>query len=213
MNHPVIAQIAALRVLPVVKINVLEQTLPLCEALCAGGLPAAEITFRTACAKDAIALAKKTHPDMLIGAGTVLTAAQAEDAIHAGAQFIISPGLCPEVVTYCMDCGIPVIPGCVTPTEIATAMQMGLQIVKFFPAEAFGGVKTIKALSAPYHTMRFIPTGGITVSNLTEYLSCPAVIACGGSFMVQDSFLADNAYDKITEWTRAAVACAAKVTK
>lgn len=202
--NAVLEKIAELKVLPVIKIDNPAHTVPLCRALIEGGLPAAEITFRTACAAEAIAIARKEFPDMLVGAGTVLSVEQVKAAVNAGAQFIISPGLNPEVVRYCVDNDIPVTPGVVTPTEIELAMSLGLDVVKFFPAEAFGGVKTIKALSAPYRMMKFIPTGGITPDNLGDYLSCPAILACGGSFMVKDSFLANGEFDKITALTKTA---------
>ena len=208
--NAVLEKIAELKVLPVIKIDNPAYTKPLCEALIAGGLPAAEITFRTACAAEAIAEARKLFPEMLVGAGTVLSVEQVKAAVDAGTQFIISPGLNPTVVSYCVENNIPVTPGVVTPTEIELAMSFGLDVVKFFPAEAFGGVKTIKALAAPYRMMKFVPTGGITPDNLADYLACPAVFACGGSFMVKDSFLANGEYDKIETLTRTACEIAAK---
>lgn len=171
------------KIVPVVVIKKLEDTLPTLKALCDGGLPIAEITFRTECAEEAIRQGIKEFPNMLIGAGTVINALQAETAINAGAKFIVSPGLSSEVAKVCKEQNIPYIPGIVTPTEIIQAIELGLTTLKFFPAESFGGLKTIKALSAAFPQVSFMPTGGIDESNVKDYLAFDKIIACGGSFM------------------------------
>ena len=191
--------------IPVIKIDDVNNALPLAKALCAGGLPVAEITFRTSCAKEAIEIITREIPNMLVGAGTVLTCEQAEDAIQAGAKFIVSPGINPKVVKYCLDRGIPITPGCSSPTDIETALELGLDVVKFFPAEAAGGLDMIKAMSAPYGGVKFIPTGGINEKNLLTYLKFDKVLACGGSFMVKDEYIKNGEFDKITELTKEAV--------
>jgi 2-dehydro-3-deoxyphosphogluconate aldolase / (4S)-4-hydroxy-2-oxoglutarate aldolase len=172
----------------------------------AGGLPVAEITFRTDAAEEAIRRISNEVPDILLGAGTVLTTEQAEKAIKAGAKFIVSPGLNPEVVTYCLDRDIPIAPGVSNPTDIEAAFKLGLKVLKFFPAEAFGGLKTLKAMSAPYGMMRFIPTGGINSKNLNKYLAFDKVLACGGSWMVGADLISAENFDKITALTKDAVA-------
>ena len=178
-----------IKIIPVVKIEDVEDAIPLAEALCRGGLPAAEITFRTDAAQEAIRMIAAKIPDMLIGAGTVLTLEQVDQAVSAGAQFIVSPGFNPKVVQHCLEIGIPVIPGCATPSDMEKAIEMGLDTVKFFPAEAAGGLNMIKAMSAPYHQMMFMPTGGINVHNVKKYLDFPKVLACGGSWMVSGELL------------------------
>lgn len=193
----VLSALSQTGIIPVVKLETPESTLPLADALSAGGLPAMEITFRTDCAAEAIMLVSRSRPDIVVGAGTVLTVEQAERAIYSGAQFIVSPGLNPKVVEYCLSKSIPVVPGCVTPTEIEAALSLGLDTVKFFPAEAFGGLKALKALSAPYSGVRFMPTGGISLDNAAEYLAFSKVFACGGSFMVTDSLIKSGSFDKI----------------
>lgn len=180
--------IRQVRIVPVVVLKRIEDTLPTLGAMLSGGLPVAEITFRTDCAADAIRQGVITYPDMTIGAGTVLNADQAEQAINAGASFVVSPGFSAEVANLCRDRGIPYIPGCVTPTEIMTAICSGIELVKFFPAGQFGGLATIKALSAAFPQVTFLPTGGIGGDDLTSYLSFPKVVACGGSFMMKGDF-------------------------
>ena len=191
--------------IPVIKISDVETAVPLAKALCAGGLPAAEITFRTACAAEAIAAITKELPNMLVGAGTVLTPEQADRAVAAGAKFIVSPGLNPAVVKHCQSIGVPILPGCATPSEIEQALELGLSVVKFFPAEAAGGLPMIKAMSAPYGGVKFMPTGGINEENLLSYLNFNKIVACGGSFMVKDSLINEGKFDQITALTRAAV--------
>ena len=191
--------------IPVIKISDVETAVPLAKALCAGGLPAAEITFRTECAAEAIAAITKELPHMLVGAGTVLTPEQADRAVAAGAKFIVSPGLNPTVVKHCQSIGVPILPGCATPSEIEQALELGLSVVKFFPAEAAGGLPMIKAMSAPYGGVKFMPTGGINEENLLSYLGFNKIVACGGSFMVKDSLISEGKFSEITALTRAAV--------
>ena len=196
MNE-VLEQIRKIGIVPVVKLDRVEDAVPLAESLCKGGLPCAEVTFRTAAAAGAIAAIRKAFPDMLLGAGTVLTTKQVDEAMEAGATFIVSPGLNPEVVKYCVDNKIPVTPGCSNPSDIEQAISLGLDVVKFFPAEAAGGLAMIKAMSAPYVNMKFMPTGGISAKNLNEYLSFNKIIACGGSWMVKDDLIKAGEFDKI----------------
>ena len=197
-------RIEEMGIVPVVVIEDAKQALPLAEALCAGGLPCAEVTFRTAAARDAIREMKKKE-NMLVGAGTVLTPEQVDEAVDAGAEFIVNPGFNRNVVRHCKEKGIPVIPGVCTPTEVEMALEEGIEAVKFFPAEAAGGIAMIKAMSAPYGSVRFMPTGGITMENLADYLSYNKVLACGGSFMVSKKLIAENQFGKIEELTREAV--------
>lgn len=173
------------RVVPVVVIRELPDALPTLAALRDGGIPVAEITFRTACAADAIREGTKAYPDMTIGAGTVINAEQAKTAIAAGAQFIVSPGLSDEVAAVCRAAEIPYLPGCVTPTEIMHALSLGLTVLKFFPANVYGGLSALKALSAPFPQVRFLPTGGVSLDNIREYLAFDKVAAIGGSFMMK----------------------------
>ena len=175
----------SVRVLPVVVIKELEDTIPTLRALMEGGVPAAEITFRTACAAEAIALGVKEFPKMHIGAGTVINAEQAHKAIDAGASFIVSPGLSAEVAKVCRDADIPYYPGCATPTEIMQALSLGITTVKFFPANVYGGLSAIKALSGPFPQVSFLPTGGVDLSNIREFLAFEKIVAVGGSFMMK----------------------------
>lgn len=192
-------------IVPVVALEHLEDAVPLAKALCEGGLEVAEITYRTACAKDAIANIHQILPNMLIGAGTILTEKQAEFAYQAGAQFIVTPGFNEEVIEYCLRNKIPIIPGCSSPSDIEKALRYGLDIVKFFPAEASGGLASIKALSAPYPMMKFMPTGGINECNITDYLKFKKVIACGGSWMVSSTLINQHEFKKIQVLTRQAI--------
>ena len=173
--------------IPVVVIKELSETDRILTALENDNIRCAEITFRTACAKDAIAYASKNYPNMNIGAGTVINAEQCEDAINAGAKFIVSPGLSVEVAQVCKSRDIPYFPGCVTPTEIMQAISLGITVVKFFPANVYGGLKAMKALAAPFPQIKFIPTGGIDRSNMDEYLAWDKIYAIGGSFFVKDA--------------------------
>ena len=178
-------KIQQLKVVPVVVIKNIEDTIPTLKALCDGGLPVAEITFRTACAADAIKLGCKEFPDMLIGAGTVINAEQANAAIDCGAKFIVGPGFAACVAEVCRKRGVLYLPGCVTPTEIITAISYGIDVVKFFPCSNFGGLATIKALSAAFPSVRFMPTGGISEDNVLDYLAFDKIVACGGSWMMK----------------------------
>ena len=191
---------------PVVVLNDAKDAVPLAKALTEGGLPVAEVTFRTAAAEESIRLMTEQFPDMLVGAGTVLTIDQVDRAVAAGAKFIVSPGFDPEIVDYCIGKGIPVYPGVVTPSELAQAVKRGLEVVKFFPAEQYGGVSTIKALAAPYPMMKFMPTGGVNLKNLKDYLDFGKIVACGGSWMVKGDMIKAGEFDKIREITAQAVA-------
>jgi 2-dehydro-3-deoxyphosphogluconate aldolase/(4S)-4-hydroxy-2-oxoglutarate aldolase len=193
-------------IIPAIQIQQLEHVLPLIEALMEGGLPCAEVTFRTAAAARAIEQIRAHFPDIFLGAGTVLSTEQAGAAIGAGAEFIVSPGSNPAVVDYCQSRGVSVFPGVCTPTEIEMALAKGLDVLKFFPAEAIGGVKFLQAICAPYKQVRFIPTGGIDASNLGKYLALPQVIACGGSWMVKPELLAAGDFAKIKRLASEAVA-------
>ena len=204
-------QIQALGVVPVVVLEDAANAAPLAKALVEGGLPCAEVTFRTAAAKDSIKAMSEAYPEMLVGAGTVLTIEQVDAAVEAGAKFIVSPGFDPEIVDYCLSKDIPVFPGCITPSEVAQAVKRGLKVVKFFPAEQFGGVATIKALSAPYVGLKFMPTGGVSAKNLKDYLSNKSIIACGGSWMVKGDMIKAGEFDKIKELTAEAVALAKEI--
>ncbi len=200
------ARLRQLGVIPVVSLERVESAIPLAEALLSGGLPCAEITFRTAAAEAAIRAVSKAFPEILLGAGTVLTEAQIERAVAAGAKFIVSPGFSASVVNFCQERHIPVFPGVCTPTDIQLALEAGLSMLKFFPADAFGGLKTLKALSAPFPSVEFIPTGGITAANLEEYLGFKKVLACGGSWMVKNELINDGNFAEIKRLTEEAVA-------
>jgi 2-dehydro-3-deoxyphosphogluconate aldolase/(4S)-4-hydroxy-2-oxoglutarate aldolase len=197
-------KVLQMKIVPVVAIHDAGHSDALADALIEGGLPCAEITFRTTAAADAIRTMAK-RGDMLVGAGTVLTIDQVKLAVDAGATFMVAPGLNPRVVGYCRERNIPITPGVATPTDIETALDLGLKILKYFPAEAFGGLKTLKAISAPYTALKFIPTGGINADNVIAYLEHPKVVACGGSWMVKSAFIAAGQFDKIASLTREAV--------
>ena len=201
-----IKKVEEMGVVPVVVLNDAKDAAPLAKALCEGGLPCAEVTFRTEAAEESIRIMATEFPEMVIGAGTVLTIDQVDRAVGAGAKFIVSPGFDPEIVDYCISKNIPVLPGCITPSEVTQAVKRGLEVVKFFPAEQFGGVATIKALAAPFTSVRFMPTGGISAKNLADYLGFKKIIACGGSWMVKGDMVAAGEFDKIKEMTAEAVA-------
>lgn len=203
--HKITEQLKFTRIIPVVVLHDAVHAKPLGKALCAGGLPCAEITFRTEAAAECIQIMSQEFPDMLIGAGTVLTTAQADQAMKAGAKFIVSPGLNPTVVKHCLKKKYPVFPGINNATGIETALSMGLTLLKFFPAEASGGLAMIKALSAPYPQVRFMPTGGINLENLHTYLACDKVAACGGSWMVKDDLIKAGNFEEIQRLTEEAV--------
>lgn len=192
-------------IIPVVVLNNVKDASPLAKALCEGGLPCAEVTFRTEAAEESIRIMAEEYPDMFVGAGTVLTIGQVDRAVKAGAKFIVCPGFDPEVVDYCIGKDIPIFPGCVTPSEVAQAVKRGLKVVKFFPAEQFGGVSTIKALAAPYVGMRFMPTGGINAKNLESYLKSDKILACGGSWMVKGDLIKAGKFEEIKALTEEAV--------
>ena len=184
-------------VVPVVVLEDEKAAVPLAKALVQGGLPCAEVTFRTEAAAESIRLMSEAYPDMLVGAGTVLTTEQVDLAVKSGAKFIVSPGFDPEVVDYCLEKNIPVLPGCITPSEVAQAVKRGLKVVKFFPAEQAGGIAMIKAMAAPYYNVKFMPTGGISPKNLKDYLSCDKILCCGGSWMVKGDMIKNGEFDKI----------------
>ena len=204
-------KIAGFGVVPVVVLEDVKDAAPLAKALVEGGLPCAEVTFRTAAAEESIRIMATEYPDMFVGAGTVLTIEQVDRAVAAGAKFIVSPGFDPEIVDYCLEKGIPVFPGCITPSEVAQAVKRGLKVVKFFPAEQFGGVATIKAMAAPYVGLKFMPTGGVSAKNLESYLSCDKIIACGGSWMVKGDLVKAGKFDEIKNLTEEAVKLAASI--
>lgn len=203
MNN-VMEQIEKTGIIPVVVIDDAKDAAPLARALINGGLPCAEVTFRTAAAAESIKIMRERFPEMLIGAGTILTTEQVDRAIAAGASFIVSPGTNPKVVKYCQEKNIPIIPGVCTPTEVEAALELGLDVLKFFPAEPAGGLKMIKAMAAPYTTVRFMPTGGIDAKNVGDYLSYNRIIACGGSWMVKGELIKEGRFDEIERLTREA---------
>jgi len=201
----VLEKLGLLGVIPVVEMTRSEDAVTLGEALLAGGLPCAEITFRTKAAEDAIRVIASRLPEILLGAGTVLSVDQAERAASAGAQFIVSPGLNRKVVDWCTSNGVAVVPGVLTPSEIEEALEMGLEVLKFFPAEALGGIRTLKAIAAPFRGVRFVPTGGVNQDNLADYLGHPSVLCCGGSWLVKADLISEGRFEKITQLTRDAV--------
>ncbi len=201
----IIDRVHQMGVIPVVSIPKLEHALPLAESLIEGGLPCAEITFRTPAAAESIAQIRSRFPEIFLGAGTVLTIEQAETAIGSGAQFIVSPGVNPAVVEYCLSKGVTIFPGVCTPTEVEMALAKGVDVLKFFPAEPMGGVKFLQAICAPYRQARFIPTGGIDAKNIDQYLALPQVVACGGSWMVKPELMNAGEFDRIKQLTREAV--------
>lgn len=204
--NPISERISKIGVVPVIKLNHPERdAAPLAAALCEGGLPVAEVTFRAAGAATAIRLMREAQPEMLVGAGTVLSTAQVDEALEAGAQFIVCPGLDPDIVVYCQQKGVPVYPGCTTPTDYHTAFKLGLEVLKFFPAEQSGGLAKIKALAAPFAMFKIMPTGGISLKNLKEYLSCPVICACGGSYMVTADLIDHQKWDEIIDLCKKSV--------
>ena len=200
----VMEQIANIKVVPVVKLDRVEDTEPLLSAMEKGGIPVAEITFRTACAAECIALASKKFPGVLVGAGTVINAEQADKAVKAGAKFIVGPGWSDSVAEYCIKAGVPYLPGCVTPSEIIKALDYGISTVKFFPASVYGGLKALKALAAPFVSVKFVPTGGVSADNLAEFLAFDKIVACGGSWMVADKLVKEGKFDEIERLCREA---------
>lgn len=203
-------QIEQRKIIPVIKLDSADNAAPLAEALLLGGLPAAEITFRTEAAEESLRIIAKKYPEMLTGAGTITSTEQAKRAVDAGAAFLVSAGFNRSVTEYAVNHRIPVFPGVCTPTELMMLLEYQLPVAKFFPAEQYGGLKTIKALSAPFPNMKFIPTGGISAKNILEYLSFEKIIACGGSWMVKDSLINAHEFEKITELTKEAVSLVKK---
>ena len=201
----ILKKLRAIGIIPVVTINDIEKAIPLAKALVDSGIHCVEITFRTEQAEEAIRRITAQVPKMLVGAGTVLNTKQADNAINAGAKFLISPGLNPIVVEHCIEKNYFIIPGIATPSDIERAINLGVNIVKFFPAEAAGGINMIKSMSLPYSEMRFIPTGGINNKNLNEYLAFDKVICCGGSFIINDDYIKENKFDKITKLCKYAI--------
>lgn len=206
-------KISTLGVVPVVVLEDAKDAAPLAKALVEGGLPCAEVTFRTDAAEESIKIMTSEYPDMFVGAGTVLTIEQVDRAVAAGAKFIVSPGFDPEIVDYCLSKEISVFPGCITPSEVAQAVKRGLKAVKFFPAEQFGGVAAIKAIAAPYVGVKFMPTGGINAKNLESYLRCDKIVACGGSWMVKGDLIKEGKFNEIKAMTEEAVKLAAEIRK
>ena len=205
MDNKMISELYSIGLIPVIKIENADDAVPLAKALIDGGLPAAEITFRTKCAAEAIKNITDAFPEMLVGAGTVLTTEQVDAAIAAGSKFLVSPGLNPKVVAYAQSKGCPMLPGCANPSDVEAALELGLTTVKFFPAEAVGGLKMLKAMAAPYGQLTFMPTGGINENNLLDYLKFNKIIACGGSFMVNEDLIKAKDWAAITALTKNAV--------
>ena len=204
MMNEVLKQIEKIGIVPVVVLEDVKDAEPLGKALVEGGLPCAEVTFRTDAAEESIRIMAEKFPEMLVGAGTVLTIDQVDRAVNAGAKFIVSPGLNPKVTAYCVEKGIPVTPGTANPSNVEQAIELGLDVVKFFPAEQAGGLAYIKAIAAPYTGMKFMPTGGINAENVKEYLACDKILACGGSWMVKGDLIKAGDFDKITELVKEA---------
>jgi len=205
-------RVAKARLLPVIKLNRAEDAIPLAQALTEGGLPVMEITFRTDAAEESIRAVSKAYPDVLTGAGTVTSLEQVKRAHDAGAKYIVTPGISRVVIEYCCSNGLMVYPGICTPTEIIQVMDFGLDVVKFFPAAQYGGLSTIKALSAPFPNIKFVPTGGVSETNLVEYLAFPKVIACGGSWMVKDDMIKTGDFEGIKDLVKKAVALVASLS-
>ena len=206
-------QIGSIGIVPVVVLNKVSDAEPLAESLIKGGLACAEVTFRTDAAEESIRSISKKFPEMFVGAGTVLTTEQVDRAIGAGAKFIVSPGLNPKVVEYCLKKGYPITPGIMTPTELEVALGFGLDVVKFFPAENAGGLKMIKAMSAPYTMMKFMPTGGINATNVRDYLACDKILACGGSWMVKGDLIVAGNFAEVERLTKEAAAIVKEIRK
>ncbi|MEZ3486273.1 MAG: bifunctional 4-hydroxy-2-oxoglutarate aldolase/2-dehydro-3-deoxy-phosphogluconate aldolase [Lachnospiraceae bacterium] len=211
MNYTsLLEQVEIKKIVPVVKLDRASDARPLGEALSEGGLPVAEVTFRTDAAEESIRIMKREFPEMMVGAGTVVNVEQAKRALDAGASFLVSPGISRSVVEFAIDNKLPVFPGTCTPSEVMIAMEYDLPVVKFFPAAQYGGLATIKALAAPFPSLRFMPTGGINAANIMDYLASDKIIACGGSWMVKDSLINAGNFEEITRLTAEAVALVSK---
>ena len=195
--NDVFARIGSTGVLPVVVMDDAARAVPLARSLAKGGIPLVEFTFRTPSAADAIAAVSREMPEVLVGAGTVLSVGQARTAIRAGARFIVSPGLDPAIVRFCLGRRVAVIPGVATPSEIQSALRLGVNVLKFFPSESLGGLKTLKSMAAPFSGLRFVPTGGISLKNLAEYLADPLILACGGTWLAGEKALASMDWKSI----------------
>lgn len=207
----IVSELARRGIVPVVEVETADQVMPLLEALLQGGLDVIEVTLRTEAGLKALELARTRFPDVLVGAGTVRTAAAARSVIDAGAAFVVSPGFDSDIVAVCATAGVDALPGVCTPTEVGAALRAGLDVVKFFPAEAIGGTAFLKALLGPFGEVSFVPTGGVNAANLAEYLRIPQVLACGGSWMVKPSLLAEGRFDEVERLTRRAVAIVREV--
>jgi 2-dehydro-3-deoxyphosphogluconate aldolase/(4S)-4-hydroxy-2-oxoglutarate aldolase len=203
--NAVIEELGKIGIVPVIALDDAKDAEPLAKALIEGGLPAAEVTFRTAAAEEAIKIMSSKFPELVVGAGTVLTPEQADRAMNAGAKFIVSPGLNPKVVKHCLDKGYPIVPGTSNPSDVEVAIELGLDVVKFFPAEAAGGLNMIKSMAAPYTQMKFMPTGGVNATNLKSYLDFNKIVCCGGSWMVKKDLVAAGDFEGIKKLTREAV--------
>lgn len=203
--NDVLKKISEVGILPVVVLDDAKDATKLAKALIEGGLPCAEVTFRTDAAEESIKLIAAEYPDMLVGAGTVLSVEQVKRAVNAGAKFIVSPGFDEDVVKYCLENNIPVTPGVCTPSDVQKGYKLGLDVLKFFPAEPSGGLSMIKAIAAPYTMMKFIPTGGINENNMEDYVKYDRILAIGGSWMVKSSLIKNGEFDKIKDMTAAAV--------
>ena len=204
--NPVLEQIQKTGIIPVVVLDDAKDAEPLAKALCDGGLPCAEVTFRTEAAEECIRIMSEKFPEMFVGAGTILTTEQVDRAVAAGAKFIVSPGLNPRIVKYCVEKGIVITPGCANASDMEQALENGLEVVKFFPAEPAGGLNMIKALAAPYVGLKFMPTGGISPKNVRDYLAYDRIIACGGSWMCSGDLIKAGDFEKIKELTAEAAA-------
>ncbi|MFA1015716.1 bifunctional 4-hydroxy-2-oxoglutarate aldolase/2-dehydro-3-deoxy-phosphogluconate aldolase [Dubosiella newyorkensis] len=206
MNTTLLEQLKSFGVVPVVVLEHVQDAAPLAKALEEGGLPVAEVTFRTKAARESISAMKQACPDMLVGAGTILKVSQVDEAINAGAQFIVTPAFDAEITKYCLEHNIPILPGTSTPTDVQAAYKLGVDVVKFFPAEQAGGLAMIKAIAAPYNMMTFMPTGGIGPKNMKDYLAYEKILCVGGSWMVKKEWIEQRDFAKIAEETKKAVA-------
>lgn len=205
MNNEMINKLKQFKVIPVIQINKAEHAVPLAKVLVENGLPVAEVTFRTAAAAQAIKAMREEYPEMCVGAGTVLNAVQVDQAKAAGSEFVVAPGLNPNTVRYCQEVGMPIVPGVNNPSQVEQALELGLSFLKFFPAEASGGVAMVKSLLAPYVDVSLMPTGGIGKGNVNDYLAIDRVVCCGGTWMVAPSLIENEQWDEIAKLVREAV--------
>jgi len=205
MNNEMINKLKQFKVIPVIQINKVEHAVPLAKVLVENGLPVAEVTFRTEAAADAIKAMSEAYPEMCVGAGTVLNATQVDLAKAAGSEFVVAPGLNPNTVRYCQEVGMPIVPGVNNPSQVEQALELGLNFLKFFPAEASGGVAMVKSLLAPYVDVSLMPTGGIGKGNVNDYLAIDRVVCCGGTWMVAPSLIENEQWDEIAKLVREAV--------